>query len=196
MKRLERISALEAGYKNCDECALHRHRTKVVHWRGSATGRLLIIGEAPGVDEDAQGRPFVGAAGRKLDEALGMAGLTAEDVFITNTVACRPPDNRNPLRAEVRACADRLSSFMSIVRPGAALMLGAVAAKLMGVSSVKQWRGALTEWEYTDHNGDLRRLPAVCSWHPAYILRQGIGEAALTRTLSQDIQTAWKAAAK
>jgi len=190
---LERLSALEARYTGCQGCSLHESRTKLVHWRGSASARLFIIGAAPGADEDVAGRPFVGPAGRKLDEALAMTGRTAEDVFATNTVACRPPGNRQPLIDEVRACRNRLNTMLDIVRPGAVVMLGGTAAKLMGVSSLKQWRGALTEWEFLDR-GKARRYPAVCSWHPAYILRQGLGEAALTKVLAGDIATAWEAA--
>lgn len=190
---LERLTALETRYTGCQGCPLHESRTKLVHWRGSASARLFIIGAAPGADEDAQGRPFVGMAGRKLDEALAAAGRTAEDVFIANTVACRTPCNREPHRGEVRACNNRLRAMLDIVRPGAVLMLGATAARLMGVSSLKQWRGTLTEWEFLDRD-KVRRYPAVCSWHPACILRQGLGEDALTRVLTADIEAAWEAA--
>lgn len=202
MKELDILRALEAHYTGCRACALHASRTKLVHMRGSLRAKLFIVGEAPGADEDAQGIPFVGESGRKLDEALKLAGLDrAEDVFITNTVACRPPGNRNPSRGEIRECAGRLHRLLRLVEPRAVLLLGAVAARMMGVSSVKQWHGMVSEWEVimTDGSGDVssavaRTWPAVCTWHPAYVLRSGLGEPALTRVLADDIRAAWEAA--
>lgn len=193
MGRLKSLDVLTAGYEGCHRCELSAGRSRLVHWRGNPRARLFIIGEAPGAREDASGLPFVGPAGRKLDEALRTAGLDpAEDVFIANTVACRPPGNRQPEREEIRACSPRLLGMLGIIRPRVALLLGAVAAKLAGITSLKQWRGTKTEWDLTLPDGSAMELPVICSWHPAHVLRADGPEP--SAELAADIRTAWSLA--
>ena len=191
VNRLEVLSRLESEYTGCRRCPLHASRNKLVHWRGSPDARLFIIGEAPGADEDAAGVPFVGPAGRKLDEALEMAGVDrSEQVFIANVVACRPPGSRNPARGEIRECAPRLHSMLELVKPKVVVLMGSVASKMAGVVLFNSWRGAVTEMELVVASGKIRRWTAICTWHPAYILRSGVDEPAMTRTFASDIRKA------
>jgi len=166
-RRLRLIDRLTAGWGDCHRCPLHERRNSVVHWRGNPDAHLLLIGEAPGADEDREGRPFVGRAGKLLDELLAEAGMDpGEDIVITNTLSCRPPGNRTPQREELKACRPRLEMFIRIVNPGAIVLLGATAAKLAGVHSVYSHRGSECEVEV----GDLI-IPAVPTFHPSFLLR-------------------------
>jgi len=108
----------------CERCELHRTRTKSVPGEGPADARVMLIGEAPGWNEDQQGRPFVGAAGKFLEELLGKAGLRRSDVFITNVVKSRPPGNRDPLPDEIAACAPFLERQIEVIDPDVIVTLG------------------------------------------------------------------------
>src|SRR3954469_20075218 len=108
----------------CERCELHRTRTKSVPGEGPADARVMLIGEAPGWNEDQQGRPFVGAAGKFLEELLGKAGLRRSDVFITNVVKSRPPGNRDPLPDEIVACAPFLVRQIEVIDPEVVVTLG------------------------------------------------------------------------
>jgi uracil-DNA glycosylase len=108
----------------CTKCELHRTRTKSVPGEGPADARVMLIGEAPGWNEDQQGRPFVGAAGRFLEELLALAGLKRSDVFITNVVKSRPPGNRDPLPDEIAACAPYLERQIETIDPDVIVTLG------------------------------------------------------------------------
>src|SRR3954447_13779375 len=108
----------------CERCELHRTRTKSVPGEGPADARVMLIGEAPGWNEDQQGRPFVGAAGRFLQELLASAGMTRDEVFITNVVKSRPPGNRDPLPDEIAACAPFLERQIEVVDPDVIVTLG------------------------------------------------------------------------
>lgn len=108
----------------CERCELHRTRTKSVPGEGPADARVMLIGEAPGWNEDQQGRPFVGAAGKFLEELLAKAGLRRSDVFITNVVKSRPPGNRDPLPDEIAACAPFLDRQIGIIDPDVIVTLG------------------------------------------------------------------------
>src|SRR3954454_17706495 len=108
----------------CDRCELHRTRTKSVPGEGRADAKVMLIGEAPGWNEDQQGRPFVGAAGKFLEELLAKAGLQRNDVFITNVVKSRPPGNRDPLPDEIAACAPYLERQIEVIDPDVIVTLG------------------------------------------------------------------------
>jgi DNA polymerase len=108
----------------CTRCELHRTRTKSVPGEGPADARVMLIGEAPGWNEDQQGRPFVGAAGKFLEELLAKAGMTRGEVFITNVVKSRPPGNRDPLPDEIAACAPYLERQIDIIDPDVIVTLG------------------------------------------------------------------------
>jgi DNA polymerase len=110
--------------KVCTRCELHRTRTKSVPGEGPADARIMLIGEAPGWNEDQQGRPFVGAAGKFLEELLAAAGLTRGEVFITNVVKSRPPGNRDPLPDEIAACAPFLERQIEVIDPDVIVTLG------------------------------------------------------------------------
>jgi uracil-DNA glycosylase family 4 len=121
------VSALSDLYKEiagCEDCELCRQRNQVVPGEGSEHADLLFIGEAPGWHEDQQGRPFVGPAGHFLDELLGSIGLRREDVYIANVVKCRPPSNRDPLPAEIKACRKWLDLQIELISPKMIITLG------------------------------------------------------------------------
>ena len=113
----------------CTKCELSRTRTNAVPGEGSPGATVVLIGEGPGSNEDLQGRPFVGAAGKQLDGLLRHAGLAREDVFITNVVKCRPPENRRPSDAESEACHPYLERQLALIRPRVVVLLGDSALK-------------------------------------------------------------------
>lgn len=183
--KTRRLEQLVQGWKSCTDCSLAIGRTKVVFYRGNPEARLLIIGEAPGADEDSRGKPFVGRAGHALDDLLIKAGLNpAEDVFVMNRIGCRPPGNRVPKTNELKACSPRTDYMIKTVDPGVILLLGLTAAKLAGVTSVGPWRGQPVEVEL---NGSVYR--AVVTYHPSFLLRQG-NSSKLARRMISDIKVA------
>ncbi len=118
------LAEVAAEVKVCPKCELARARTNAVPGEGNPHGRIMLIGEGPGWHEDQQGRPFVGAAGKFLNELLALAGLQREDVFITNVVKCRPPGNRDPLPDEIAACAPYLDRQIAAINPDVIVTLG------------------------------------------------------------------------
>ncbi|MDP3064233.1 MAG: uracil-DNA glycosylase [Chloroflexota bacterium] len=121
MDSLQEIATLVEA---CTDCPLSRGRTKAVPGEGPSNAQVMFIGEAPGFNEDQQGRPFVGAAGHFLEELLGSAGIKRADVFITNVVKCRPPNNREPLPAEISACRKYLERQIALLQPRLVITLG------------------------------------------------------------------------
>lgn len=153
----------------CTDCGLATTRRQTVFGAGARTARLMVIGEAPGAEEDARGEPFVGQAGRLLDLMLAEIGLErGADVFICNVLKCRPPGNRNPAPDEVAACAGFLERQIQQVRPRAVLLLGSFAIRsiLQSEASVGSQRGKV-------HRRTIGgvELPIIVSYHPAYLLR-------------------------
>jgi uracil-DNA glycosylase len=131
---VERRKLLKAVYdeaKVCDRCALQRTRTTVVFGAGNADAELMFIGEAPGANEDRMGLPFVGQAGKLLDKLLGEIGMERKDVFIANTLKCRPPDNRDPHPQEIQACQDYLERQVELIEPTVICSLGNFSTKLL-----------------------------------------------------------------
>ncbi len=132
VKQKERFAALEELHQQilvCTKCPLAKGRTQAVPGEGNPNAKVMFIGEAPGEQEDAQGRPFVGPAGRFLNELLTLAGLSREEVFITNTVKCRPPNNRTPTNEEMAACHPYLEAQIALIQPKVICLLGAAALK-------------------------------------------------------------------
>ncbi len=125
------LRALEESLHDCRRCGLCGGRTQVVFGVGDPDARLMFVGEGPGFNEDKQGEPFVGAAGKLLTELLGQIGLTRGDVYIANVVKCRPPDNRDPLPEEIEACSPHLMEQIAIIRPRVICTLGRFATKLL-----------------------------------------------------------------
>jgi DNA polymerase len=126
-----RLDALANDVSHCHKCILADGRTNVVFGEGDPNARVMIIGEAPGKNEDLTGSPFVGAAGKYLNELLDSAGLARQDVFIANVVKCRPPDNRNPRPEEIQACAPYLREQTRIISPEIIVTLGNFATKFI-----------------------------------------------------------------
>ena len=158
--------ALEREVLSCTRCPLHRSRTQAVFGVGNSSADWLIIGEAPGVEEDRCGEPFVGRAGQLLNEMLRSAGLTREQVYIANILKCRPPENRDPRPEEVSCCTPYLERQISHIAPRLILAVGRIAAQnLLGVDTpVGKMRG--TVYHYGSGG-----IPVVVTYHPAYLLR-------------------------
>jgi uracil-DNA glycosylase len=148
----------------CTRCKLHKGRNKIVFGDGSAKAQLVFIGEGPGADEDAQGLPFVGRAGKLLTQMIEAMGLQRKDVYICNVVKCRPPENRTPEPDEVATCSPYLLRQVDVINPKVIVCLGAVAAKtlLQTNRGITQFRGQWLEW---------RGRKLMATYHPAYLLR-------------------------
>ena len=125
------MDAIRKKIKNCKKCPLKDGRTNVVFGSGNINADVMIIGEAPGKNEDEQGLPFVGKAGQYLDELLAMSGLEREDVYIANVLKCRPPSNRNPRAEEIQACAPYLREQTAKVNPKVIVTLGNFATRFI-----------------------------------------------------------------
>jgi len=150
---------------SCKLCPLARTRTKAVPGEGDSKARLLFVGEAPGHDEDVQGRPFVGRAGQLLTKIIEAMSFRREDVFITNVVKCRPPENRTPVREEAEACGPYLTAQIEILNPKVIVSLGKSATDffIRNARGMTQIRGEFYEY---------RGIPVMPTFHPSYILRQ------------------------
>jgi len=148
----------------CTRCKLHSTRHKIVFGDGNPKAELIFVGEGPGADEDAQGLPFVGRAGKLLTQMIEAMGLQRKDVYICNVVKCRPPENRQPEEDEVRACSPFLMRQIDVIAPKVIVCLGAVAAKtlLQTNRGISQFRG---EWL------EFRGRKLLATYHPAYLLR-------------------------
>jgi DNA polymerase len=174
---------LEQEVSGCTRCELHSARTQTVFGSGSHSAKWMVIGEAPGASEDAQGKPFVGRAGQVLTEMLRAAGLDRDDVFITNILKCRPPGNRDPRPVEVDACEGFLKQQVEMVRPDIILAVGRIAAQklLKTETPLGRLRGRVHRY------GDI---PVVVVYHPAYLLRSPLEK----RKAWEDLKLAIEAA--
>ncbi|HET7143040.1 MAG TPA: uracil-DNA glycosylase, partial [Anaerolineales bacterium] len=123
----ETLAKLAEEVSVCTKCALHAGRKRSVPGEGPATAEIMFIGEGPGFHENEQGRPFVGAAGKFLDQLLAQAGVTRADVFITNVVKCRPPENRDPMPDELAACDHYLEAQIKMINPSIIVTLGRIS---------------------------------------------------------------------
>ncbi|MDO8436950.1 MAG: uracil-DNA glycosylase [Nitrosomonadaceae bacterium] len=156
---------LKASVADCTACPLHQARTRTVFGVGDENADWLWVGEGPGAEEDASGEPFVGQAGKLLDNMLAAISLQrGRNVYIANIVKCRPPGNRNPEPAEAQQCAPYLARQIELIRPKLIIALGKVAAQnlLHTDATVASLRGKLHE-----HSG----IPLIVTYHPAYLLR-------------------------
>lgn len=159
-------NTLREAVAGCRACALHETRTRTVFGVGSPSPRWLIIGEAPGADEDRQGEPFVGAAGQLLNEMLRAVGLARGDVYIANILKCRPPDNRDPRPEEITACAAHLQAQLRLLGPRLILAVGRIAAQ-----TLLQQEAPLGKLRGRAHVCGKAGIPLVVTYHPAYLLR-------------------------
>lgn len=164
-ERHTRLALLAESVKGCTRCALHETRTQTVFARGSGASGVCFVGEGPGADEDAQGFPFVGAAGQLLDKMIAAMGIARDDVYVCNIVKCRPPSNRTPEPAEMGACLPYLNEQLALLEPQVIVALGKTALQgLFGSSeSITRTRG---RWRL--YQG---RIPVMPTFHPAYLLR-------------------------
>jgi uracil-DNA glycosylase len=162
--KTETLEQIHHEIGDCTRCPLYQERTHVVHTEGNRKARLMFVGEAPGADEDAQARPFVGRAGQLLTKIIEAIGLKREDVLIGNVNRCRPPGNRAPMPDEVAACKPYLLREIAAVKPEVIVVLGNTATKnlLDTREGITRLRGS-----FQDYKG-IRVMP---TFHPAYLLR-------------------------
>lgn len=163
---------LAATVSGCTLCGLHKTRTQTVFGVGRRDADLLVIGEAPGADEDRQGEPFVGRAGQLLNAMLFAIGFERSSVYIANILKCRPPNNRDPTPEEAAACTPYLQQQIELVAPRAILAVGRIAAQwlLQSDAPIGRLRGKVF------HYGS-NRTPLVITYHPAYLLRSPLAKA-------------------
>lgn len=155
---------LEAAIVGCKKCKLCNNRTNIVFGQGNKNAEVMFIGEGPGADEDSQGVPFVGKAGKLMNKAFEGLGITREDVYIANIVKCRPPSNRVPEEEECQACLDYLRNQVLLVKPKIIVLLGSTALKnILG----KEYGITNSRGKWIEKKG-IRYMP---TWHPAVLLR-------------------------
>lgn len=158
------LSELKRTVLACERCGLAKTRKNVVFGEGSPKAAIVFVGEAPGEEEDNQGRPFVGRAGKLLDQLIERIGITRNDIFICNVLKCRPPGNRDPEADEVAACKEYLLAQLDIIRPRIICTLGrhAYNTLLETDAPITRIRGKLTTF---------RGIPLLPTYHPSYLLR-------------------------
>lgn len=166
----------------CTACGLHKGRTQTVFGVGNINAELMIIGEAPGMNEDLKGEPFVGRAGQLLDAMLQSIGFNRDNVFIANILKCRPPHNRDPLPEEVNSCTPFLEKQIALVNPKLLLAVGRIAAHFLlnTKTPLGKLRGKLT------HYG---AKPLLVTYHPAYLLRNPSDKRSAFKDLQLVLQT-------
>ena len=159
------LTSLAAALGNCRRCPLAGNRHNIVFGEGNPDARLMFVGEAPGYDEDMQGRPFVGKAGQLLDKMINAMQFTRQEVYIANIVKCRPHDNRTPMPDEIDCCIGFLHRQIELIRPEVIVALGATAAKalLKTTNGITNLRGRWCSYE---------NIPVMPTFHPAFLLRQ------------------------
>ena len=162
----------------CTRCKLHKGRNKLVFGDGNPHAQLVFVGEGPGADEDLQGLPFVGRAGKLLTQMIEAMGLQRKDVYICNVVKCRPPENRTPEPDEVQTCSPFLLRQLDVINPKVVVCLGACASKalLQTNRGISQYRG---EWQ------DWRGRKLMATYHPAYLLRNPPAKADVWKDLQK-----------
>ncbi|TMA31644.1 MAG: uracil-DNA glycosylase [Deltaproteobacteria bacterium] len=176
--KLPLLEEVRAEIGECTRCKLHKGRHNIVFGVGNPKARLMFVGEAPGEDEDLQGFPFVGKAGGLLTKMIEAMGLKRDDVYICNTVKCRPPNNRNPEPDELASCEPFLKGQLAAVKPEAIVTLGKFAAQalLRDDTPVSRLRGRWREYE---------GIPLMPTFHPAYLLRSPGEKAKVWEDLKQ-----------
>lgn len=165
-ERRVQLQTLEAEVRGCRSCSLCEERTNTVFARGDGSVGVAFVGEGPGADEDAQGYPFVGAAGQLLDKMIAAMGLSRETVYVCNIVKCRPPKNRKPTEEEMATCRPFVVSQLELIQPRVIVALGATAVEgLLGLKGgITRMRGTWRLYKGT--------IPVMPTFHPAYLLRQ------------------------
>jgi DNA polymerase len=164
------LAALEAALAAFDGCPLKATATRLVFADGNPAARVMLVGEAPGADEDRQGKPFVGVSGQLLDRMLACVNLDRGKVYIANILPWRPPGNRQPTAAEIAVCLPFIERQIELVDPALLVLLGGVAAKtlLATTQGIVRLRG---RWMSYGSPGLARPIPVIATYHPAYLLR-------------------------
>ncbi|CAB5084970.1 Uracil-DNA glycosylase, family 4 (EC [Olavius algarvensis associated proteobacterium Delta 3] len=177
-QRSESLEDIQIDLGDCRRCGLSETRTRIVFGEGNPDARLVFVGEGPGYDEDKQGRPFVGAAGKLLTKIIRAMGLEREDVFICNIIKCRPPKNRNPMPDEIETCSPFLERQLAAIQPEVICALGKFAAQtlLNTQTPISRLRG-----RFHDYQG----VPLMPTFHPAYLLRNPEGKRATWEDIQQ-----------
>tara|TARA_Y100000310_G_scaffold345776_1_gene469708 strand:+ start:11784 stop:12389 length:606 start_codon:yes stop_codon:yes gene_type:complete len=167
---IEKFIELKEKYMTCTKCPeLVEYRTQVVFGSGNPKSKILFLGEAAGANEDRQGIPFCGMSGKVLNELLESVALSREDIFITNTILCRPPNNRNPKKEEMNNCGDRLSKLISIMKPRVIVTIGNFATgRILGKTGITSLRGNVFPLRIA--GVEVSVVPVV---HPASYLYSG-----------------------
>jgi len=172
------LKKLYEEWKDCKKCDLHKSRTRVVPGDGNPYSTLVFVGEAPGEEEDRQGKPFVGRAGQLLNRLIEeVLGMKREEVYITNVCKCRPPQNRKPTPIEMRACFPYLKKELEIIKPKVICCLGATAGEgIIGKSlRITKVRGQVFPYPYNP------KIKVFLTYHPAYVLRNPKEEATIIK---------------
>ena len=169
VKSVPTLETIEREAFSCTQCSLSKTRTNLVFGSGNPNAKLMFVGEAPGMEEDMQGMPFVGRAGQLLTKIIQSIGLERKDVYIANILKCRPPKNRNPLPTEINACEHYLIRQIEIIKPKVICALGTFAAQtlLRNQEPISRLRG-----NFYDYHGS-KLIP---TFHPAYLLRNPSGK--------------------
>jgi uracil-DNA glycosylase family 4 len=173
---LQALQELAAEIAQCTKCLLHRGRTKAVSGEGPANSEIVFIGEAPGFHEDQQGRPFVGAAGKFLEELLQSISLTRQDVYIANVIKCRPPGNRDPLPDEIEACKPFLDRQLELIQPKMVVTLGRFSMAR-----------AFPKARISQIHGQPRKIGGII-YYPMYHPAAALHQPSLRRTVEEDMQ--------
>lgn len=183
------LDQVAAAVKQCQKCVLGQTRTNTVPGQGNLRARLVFIGEGPGADEDAQGLAFVGRAGKLLTDMITAMGLTRDEVFIANTVKCRPPENRDPRPEEIVSCWPYLKCQLELIAPQVIVALGAHAAKtlLRTDEPIGKLRGRFFEYKFSESLPPAKLMP---TYHPSYLLRNYSDEN--RRRVWEDLQQVMK----
>ncbi|MFH7880823.1 MAG: type-4 uracil-DNA glycosylase [Candidatus Aenigmatarchaeota archaeon] len=171
-EKIEQLEKIAEEIRNCKKCDLFKYRKNTVPGEGNIEKRIVLIGEAPGYNEDIQGRPFVGKAGKLLEELIKIAGLKREDIFITNVVKCRPPNNRQPEKSEIESCFSYLERQLEIINPRIIICVGNVAASSVFPKFGLEFLSMNKQHGKIYSISNLRfHLKIVATYHPAAILR-------------------------
>lgn len=170
------LELLAAEIGKCTRCPLHQGRTKSVPGEGPQDAEIMFIGEAPGFHEDQQGRPFVGASGRFLEELLESIGLTRDDVFIANVIKCRPPGNRDPLPDEIKACKPLLDRQLELIQPRLVVTLGRFSMAR-----------AFPKARISRIHGQPRKIGGVL-YYPMYHPAAALHQPSLRSTIKEDMR--------
>jgi DNA polymerase len=172
----ETLEQVRASLGECKRCRLHASRTHIVFGEGTPSARVVLVGEGPGQEEDRQGRPFVGAAGKLLDRIIAAMAWRRNEVYICNVIKCRPPGNRDPRADEIDKCGPFLKRQLWAIRPQAILALGSFAAQFLLYTQqpISRLRNGIHQFE---------GFPLVATYHPAYLLRNPLQKSQVWKDL-------------